>query len=527
MPKKTPTYYHDQLIIYSDQFQAINGDVATLESFMLKAIQQIMGALNQASASGVIDALVDRYIAGDSFLTTNTQAARDEYAKIFIPSVLPATHTRRWLDIAARKIKDVIKEEATKKRTAQYIVDYPEFDDGGIAKKIYEDKKNGLLHKGMRCPKAYDVKKIRAALAKQSNAPWVSTPSFEAKLSLSQADQISSVSRVRGGGLEFSVGLGGTRQSKYYYELPVNDERFVTGKLCKPDVMLDDNGRVYFVFAVRHKAPLPFEPQCDVPVDLGVLYPFTACAMSKNARSQVFYPDEKIMKWVRYIDDRSTEKAALLNDIEENQRAGRSERLREKAARQLVEVDRLAACITRAKCRVADLVAHRVCEIAYQLRGRIVLEKLSWSEPSHMFFYSLLTENIECLALRCGIPFTRVSAAGSSRDCPSCGEKLVQGKDISSPTTVPSRGEVQCPVVSYRGVECPSCGLRGHHDGVSPYNLGCRGLGCLLPSRFVRVRLKKLCWRDLPPGWRRAPQRSLRPFEFDFQVSASSRVSRE
>lgn len=160
--------------------------------------------------------------------------------------------------------------------------------------------------------------------------------------------------------------------------------------------------------------------------------------------------------------------------------------------------------------------------MAFQLRGRIVLEELSWSHPSHAFFQSLLQENITELACRSGVPVVFVSAAGTSRDCPECGSVLKQGVVVSSPVCVPQPGRpVQRPERVSRGVECSSCGLRAHHDGVSPYNMGCRSLGCGLPGKFVRIKFLNTCWSGLPSGWRRAPQRVLRPFDFSSQVSVS------
>lgn len=426
--------------------------------------------------------------------------------------------SKGWLDIAASRIKGILKEEATKKKTSELIQAHPELNDKEIAQLFWQEKKNGTLPRALRPPKTYEVAKIRAATNKLDGKAWKSQPFFTPKLPLSKADQISEVSRIKGG-IVFRINCDGSpRKSEYYYPLP-KSERYDTGKICKPDILLV-NGVLKLSFSVRHKAPTPFEPQCDVPVDVGVLFPFTACAMSADYRSQVVYPDDEIMREVRKLERLSEQKKNLLRKATDNAREGRSERLRELAVRQLGETGCLAARITRVKNRVADLVAHRVVGMAFSLRGRIVLEELSWATPSHAFFQSLLQENIEGLAVRCGVPVVRVSAAGTSRACPVCGEKLSQGRQVLSPVCVPSSGGVQKSEVLARGVGCSACGYRGHHDGVSVYNMGERSLGCGFPGVFVRLKFKSFCWSGLPSGWRRAPQHKLRPFEFVSQVSA-------
>lgn len=522
MGKKKARYYHDQLSIEPSWMESRKGaGTDALERYLRDAIEKITDALNAASAAGEIDRLVDRYLAGDTWIMKDTQQARDVYKRILPDAVLPKSCTRRWLDIASSRAKDILKEEATKKKTSELVEGNPDLSDGEIAKLFYAEKKAKRIPRGVRVPKGHEVARIRSATKKLDGDPWISTPSFSPKLPLSKADQISEVARMEGGFVLRITPDGASRKSEYFYKMP-NSERYATGKVCKPDILIDDAGKLRLVFAIRHKAPTPYEPQCDVPVDVGVLLPFTACAMSKDARSQVVYPNAEIMDEVGRLNALASQKSNLLDKARENEREGRSARLHALAEEQRAEAADLAACMTRSKERIADLVAHRVVGMAFSLCGRIVLEELSWSVPSHAFFQSLLQENVETLALRCGVPVVRVSAAGTSRDCPQCGDTLNQSQEMNSPVCVPQpREKVQRPTREKRGVECPSCGLRGHHDAVSPYNMGCKSLDCALPSRFVRIRFKDTCWSELPSGWRRAPRDIARPFDFSSQVSVA------
>lgn len=504
--------------ISPDNLTVLKGaDVMILTDYLIDVALGITDMLNELSERGAIDALVSRYLSGDTFLTNTTQQARDVYKQLIPEESLPKMYRRRWLDIAASRIKDILKEEATKKKISQLVAEYSDLGDSEIAQLFYKQKKNKIVPKGIRVPKAYEVARIRSATNKLSNGEiWKSKPLFSPKLPLSKADQISKVRRVKGGFVLQVNPDGGTKTSEYFFSCP-NDEKFKVGKICKPDVLIN-NGELVFIFAVRHKAPTVYEAECDVPVDVGVLLPFTACAMNDECRSQVVYPDDEIMRLVRYIEDRSSEKQRLLEKSDNNLREGRSARLHELGLKQRSEMNHLADCITRAKRRIGELVAHRVVTMAFSLKGRIVLEKLSWAVPSHAFFQSIIQENIVELASRNGVPIVKVNARGTSSDCPDCGEKLKQGKSMRSPVCVPSKKNVQRQEKVKRGVGCPRCGLRGHHDAVSPYNIGKKSLKCSLPKRFVRLKFASFSWSELPPGWRRAPQYQLRPFSFLSQV---------
>ena len=145
--------------------------------------------------------------------------------------------------------------------------------------------------------------------------------------------------------------------------------------------------------------------------------------------------------------------------------------------------------------------------MALQHHAGIALERLSWSVPSHSFDHALLQDAIVNLALRCGVPVRRVSAAGTSSKCPFDGVRLVQGRAHSPAVTVSAsrpcrvtRGAGSRDPYLRRGVSCLVCGRVRDHDGVSPLAIAARACldrkrACHVSRSVFRLRFRRLSLR--------------------------------
>lgn len=539
--KKKQNYFYDKLEVKLARGVVVGGSLsnAEIEIFLHDVIESITAELNRLSKEGVIDNLVERYAAGEKRINQLTGESERLYQEIFCCDAFPQLLRFRWMKTARSRIRDILKPQARLKCIAPLIVNNPELDNTDIAQLYYEEKMAGNIPDYLKTPRTHEVARFRRNLSKNNNVYWCE-PKFSPWLALSRTDaHLCTVRRVKNQVL-LSVGIESHRRSVIAFDIP-DSPRYRDGKICKPDIMLDERGEVVLSFSFQHKAPDTYESVSTLGVDLGVLYPFTAAVITDEWRSQVIYPDDEIMSLVDKLEKLKNEKSALCNDIEENEREGRNARVRGIAERKRKTCDELAAAITKLKGRVADLVAHRICELAANARAEIAFEQLDWSCPSHAFFHSLIIENTENLALRLGIPVRKVSARGTSRNCPECGTELKQGRVMMPPTTAPARvpkptdkcskhaqaqkrreraaarkaGKLPAPVPEKvkRGVKCPGCGHAGHHDAVSTYNIARRARGCDFPRRFVRLRFHRLSWSGLAPDLAADSVRKLTPVQ--------------
>ena len=502
-------YWYSSLTYTFPQATIIKGDISHLENYLQDWLDRSITILNRASQDGTIQDLAYRYADGDTDLTRTNEYARSEIRAALGTNDAPAYKTRRFFDLINQRVKDTLKLQAQNIWIARLISENPDADDGTIARLFYaEHKRDGRIPSKIPVPTAAYIERIRARLAKNDGELPSISPLFRTpKLQLSRTDKLGSVEF--GHDRQTIVFTSPTPDGTVVLSFPVpQDPEFVTGKVCMPDAYVDGHGMIRLQFAIKHKACQSYEPECFLGVDVGVLYPFTAAIVFPDGRrSQTVYPDESIMDKVDLIQNLSYQKARLKVKIDQNARPARAVHTRELAGRQGVELGRIADRIGILKRRVCQDCAHRVVGMALQYHAGIALERLSWSVPSHSFDHALLQDAIVNLALRCGVPVRRVSAAGTSSVCPFDGGRLVQGRAHSSAVTVSvsrpcrvTRAAGSRDPYLWRGASCPVCGRVRDHDGVSPLSIAARACldrkrACHVSRAVFRLRFRRLSLR--------------------------------
>lgn len=501
-------HWYSTLTYKLAQSTIIKGTLSDLDTHLKDWLARSIIILNRASNNGTIQDLAYRYADGDTDLTRTNEYARNEIRKALGIEDAPTYKTRRFFDLVNQRVKDTLKLQAQNIWIARLITENPDIDDSGIAKLFYtKHKKDGIIPAKIPFPTAPYIKRIRARLEKNNGVLPPIKPSFRTpKLQFSRADTLGNVTfdEDRQHLIFTTYTPDGTIQLGF--DVPRSDE-FRTGKPCMPDVIIGDDGIIRLQFAIKHKARQAYEPECFLGVDVGVLYPFVATIVFKDgSRSQSVYPAESIMNNVNLIQNLSYQKERLIAKIDQNSHPSRAVHVRELAERQKIELSRLSDRISIVKRRVAQDCAHRIVGMALQHHAGVALEKLNWSAPSHSFDHALLQDAIVNLALRCGVPVKKVSAAGTSSSCPFDGSVLTRGRVHGSAVTVsPSRpvrvkGSVgECGSYSSRGVACPVCGGVFDRDGVGSLNVAVRACldgkrGCV-SRRVVRLRFKHVSLR--------------------------------
>lgn len=432
--KKAPEYWYSTLTYNLCQARILKGSKTNLENYLKDWLNHSILILNRASQNGKIQELAYRYADGDTDLTKTNEYARTEIRATLGTKDAPKYKTRRFYDLTNQRVKDILKLQAQNIWIARLIHDNPELNDTKIAQKFYtEHQKGGKIPTAIPVPTAAYIQRIRARLTKNNGElppikPFFRTP----KLQFSRTDKLGSVMTSQDRKTIMLTIYTPEETVQLEFDIPQEPD-FMTGKVCMPDVFMDEHGTLKLQFAVKHHAGLAYEPECFLGVDVGVLYPFTAAIVFPDGgRSQTVYPDESIMDKVDLLQCLSYQKQRLNIKIEQNDCPARALHTRELAERQKVEVGRLADRISVVKRRVVQDCAHRVVGMALQYRAGIALERLSWSVPSHDFDHALLHDAIVNLALRCGVPVRFVSAAGTSSKCPFDGGGIASGREAYS-----------------------------------------------------------------------------------------------
>lgn len=344
--------------------------------------------LNQLSQEGHINDLVTQLRHGKTVLLTNTQEARNEYKKYINPKELPTFMNRRIFDMTTCRIKDILPTIAQQETTEELITLNPEYTDGEIAQLFYELQHTNLIPRKIPVPTSNLVRKLRQRTERENENRTIE---FKPKLSTSRADQYARVSRIENNSkILLDISSAPRKRERLVFNVP-NLERYRTGKLCKPDLIVDDAGVLWFMFAIEHDAPVAYDPQCMLGVDIGCILPYAAGFVSDGAFSQVVYPGERVMDRVDLLECLERQVADLRRDIVEDSRPGRGERFGVIVARKECEVGRLSARISRLRREISELVAHDVCGLAVYSCAGIVLEELAWSPSSHFFLSSFVT----------------------------------------------------------------------------------------------------------------------------------------
>ena len=476
-----------------------------VETFLLDILMKSTLMLNEASDNGIIDELVTRYANGEQILGQRSQETRNEYAAVLNQSILPTYYRRRIFDASIVRIQDLLKVQATRKIVAQLIHEYHDMTDGEIAQEYYKRKKSGIIPKYIGYVTSTYVKNIHNQMKKNDDELPPVKPSFTPKLQMSRMDNFAMVTRSDKNTCVLSFHCG-NRTAKLTYQVPSKPD-YQSGKICKPDITINKNGELIFTFAVSHSTSAAYEPVCSLGVDIGVIYPFTCGIVGDNWYSQVIYPNSNIMGIVDKINELQRQKNDLVNDINENMRVNRTPHIASVLVRKVTERDRLSDKITRLKCEVARLSANRIVDIAYQSQAEIVLEDLSWSDPSHTFFFSLVHEKINNLAHKRGVYVRSVSAKDTSQVDPLTGSRVTQGVSVNAPVTAGKNQHLSYASSNAynrttRGCRVKTSGRVVQHDGISPLNLARRGYvkrvgvreSTLSGYRFTRLRFKRICW---------------------------------
>ena len=504
MGKKSKQYWFNALLYELEKAEPIDGELKNLDEYLADWLKRSYAMLNAASQNGAIEALAYRYADGDTDLTKLSEYSRSQIREALGDEHAPKYKTRRFYDINIKRVQDILKLQAQNIWITRLIQENPELDDANIAKLFYaEHKGGGKIPTAIPAPTGPYIKRIRARLNKNNGELPTIKPIFGTpKLQLSRADMMGNVKFSTDKESLIFTAYTPNGTVKVQFKLPKGDE-FRSGKLCMPDVFVDDDGVIKLQFAIKHNAQEAYEPNGMLGVDVGALYPYTAAiVMPDGTHSQTVYPDEKIMNNVDLINNLLYQKRRLAVKIDQNDRPARANHTRELAERQKVEKERLAARVSTVKRRVCQDVAHRVVGMALQHRAGIALEKLNWVPPSHGFYHSLIHDNIINLAHRCGVPVKVVSAAGTSSRCPFDGSVLRQGLRHNPASTVSPHRPVRengRKSNSYltRDAGCDKCNRVFDHDGVSPLSIGARA--CLDKKRASRVsrQVFRLRFRDV------------------------------
>ena len=510
--------------------------------------------LADINSKNVLRKLATRYAYGEKWLASRTAQARKEYQNLFDTNLLPKDQTRRVIDVISSRIKDVLPVLATRIAVEETIISHPDLDDKEIAQVMYDlivEKEKYFC----QVPNAIFVKNIRS----QMNNNGGTLPDYvldtTTKFVLSVSDQLADVKRISDNRIELSIHMK-RKKAKLIFKLP-DKTRYQTGKVALPDIMRTAKNKsgILFDFSIAHNAPQPYEPQCSLGADVGVIYPVVSALVGDGWHSQSFYPNGQVLDLIDKINDLSFQKAVLELKIEQNSKPNRSPGPKQvKTFEELVredelECERLAGKISDLKREVSRWVAHFLCETAISHSAQIVIEELNWSIPSHSFYHGSLHNAVKNLALVSGIPVIEVRARGTSSQCCHDGSTLVQGvksrppavkngskrrngwrkvdrssglRDKTTRVSISKSKNISPFDVSFddvanvknnndgyinRGARCVDEGIVRDHDAVSALNLGVSGEVkrgvltshyCLKSSVFKRVRRRA---HDFQFGW--------------------------
>ena len=410
--------------------------VAYIKKNWLDPSDAILEDLNQRNA---IRPYAERYLDGETFLATDTAAARNAFRKIINEKLLPKAQQRRVLDAISIRVKDVLKMLAMRIAIERVASEHPEWEDSVIAAEIYERVAIQKMYH-CPCPNSQMVGNARRQMKKNGGKLPKMTVDPETKFSLSRVDkQLSSFQRE---GKDAILSLRMNRKKAVFkFHLPDNP-RYQQGDLCKPDIVRTPGGGIGFDIAVKHPAPpLAYEPQCTLGCDVGVVYPVVCALVGDDWYSQAMYPNQKLLDLVDKLHDLEFQKSIVNMKIEQNSAEGRTPaRWQHRSFEEIVKVlerekDGLAGQITDLKGEIARQCAHFVCETAMAHKAQLSFEELNWSEPSHAFFKSMILERVRNLAIVSGIPLVIVSAANTSKKCHRHGDELIQNVKSGLPST--------------------------------------------------------------------------------------------
>ena len=396
--------------------------------------------LKDFSERKLLKTLALRYAHGDTYLKSRTQQARNEYLRLLNMDLFPTEQRRRLFDVVTERIKDALPALATRAAVEEVILSNPELSDAETASLIY---KLVVEQKTLHCtvPNTRFVKNIREQMENNGGV----LPEFEldmtTRFQLSVTDQLAKAERNHDDPTKLVLTVKMKRKSaNLIFKLP-DKKRFTVGKVSLPDIMRTSSNEsgVMFKFSVRHAAPEPYIPQCSLGADLGVIFPVVSALVGNGWYSQAFYPDGELLDLVDKLNDLAFQKAVVDLKAEQDSMPGRimhkgqKQTYEQLAKKYACESERLTEKITDIKGEIARRVAHMLCETAMSHKAQIVFEKLNWSDPSHAFFYSMMQEKTENLALASGIPVIFVSAKDTSAKCAHDGAELKQRRAEKPP----------------------------------------------------------------------------------------------
>lgn len=217
----------------------------------------------------------------------------------------------------------------------------------------------------------------------------------------------------------FTVKLANIKQVTLRFTLP-DSERFKGDKVTRPNVYLDRKGNVRFGFTVQKNVPLTLKTANTVGVDIGVVQPFTATAMTPEVYSPPYHPNKRI----NTISKKITSLSTLTDKLWVKEQLNTHTNHPHKALILNTERKRVRGKISRLKLERSHHIANQLVQIALHYNATIILEELSWT-PNSKWEKSIIQTSITDKAATRGVRVKKINPKNTSQSCSSsCGKKV-------------------------------------------------------------------------------------------------------
>lgn len=265
-------------------------------------------------------------------------------------------------------------------------------------------------------PTCVQIGKIRSSC---ENGCIQSNPSADGKLPFSATDGHYRQLVYDDECIRFTIPLSDGSRATLVFDRP-RDARFhlEEQKIAAPDVLVDDDGKLVFVFSAYQPSAREYEPTGWLGVDLGIVEPYTATVVCSDWFSQSFTASRQVRRLVTRLSNIERQVSQLRAKITLCEESGRFE----KAEFLNRELELVVASRSRLKAELARLAARDLVGLALDFGAGLAFEDLSWVPESH-WNQADVQVRARCLASRVGVPVVHVPAAGSSRVCARCGEE--------------------------------------------------------------------------------------------------------